>query len=75
VYLKGLTKLSYLVLSDTKVTSLSTLRVGATQISDAGLAHLSGLSNLADLEIAKTQVSDAGLKRLKQALPSLTIVR
>ena len=35
-----------------------------TQITDAGLVHLKGLTNLADLNLYRTQVTDAGLVHL-----------
>ena len=52
VKLKGLTKLTSLNLSNTKIT-------------DAGLAHLKGLTNLEKLWLYKTNVTDAGLAHLK----------
>ncbi|MFH1264983.1 MAG: hypothetical protein ABIK89_04605, partial [Planctomycetota bacterium] len=36
-----------------------------TQVSDAGLEHLKGLSNLSALYLIETQVTDAGLEHLK----------
>ena len=36
-----------------------------TQLTDAGLAHLKGLTNLQTLDLKGTQVSDAGLTHLK----------
>jgi hypothetical protein len=36
-----------------------------TQVTDAGLEHLKGLSQLRTLNLKDTQVTDAGLKRLK----------
>ena len=57
-HLKGLTKLSDLILIDTKIT-------------DAELVHLKGLTNLKYLNLRGTQVTDAGAKELQQALPNL----
>ncbi len=37
-----------------------------TQITDAGLAHLEGLTKLSGLFVSSTQVSDAGLAHLKR---------
>jgi len=52
-------------------------RVGLadTQVSDAGLAHLKGLTALEVLHLFGTQVSDAGLEHLKglTALKQLTL--
>lgn len=62
MHLKGLTNLTNLVLY-------------RTQASDAGLVHLKGLTNLSYLQLDGTQVTDAGVKELKQALPSLRIIR
>jgi hypothetical protein len=51
---------------------LSILYVGGGgQITDAGLAHLAGLTNLASLDIEQSKVSDRGLEHLK----SLTKLR
>jgi len=82
----GLTKLSFLDLSNTQVTdaglahlkgltNLSFLSLSNTQVTDAGLAHLKGLTNLSFLSLERTRVTDAGLKELKRALPSLWIFR
>ena len=35
------------------------------QITDEGLVHLKGLTNLAELGLNETQVTDAGLRQLK----------
>lgn len=75
-YLKGLTDLQGLDLTDTQVsdagmehlkglTKLHILGLGGTQVSDAGLEHLKGLANLEVLSLGGTQVSDAGLEHLK----------
>lgn len=39
-------------------------------ITDQGLVHLAGLTNLSKLDLQKTQVTDAGLEHLKK-LPNL----
>ena len=36
-----------------------------TQITDAGLEHLKGLTSLEELLLAATQITDAGLEHLK----------
>lgn len=40
------------------------LGLGDVQITDAGLEHLSGLSNLEDLDLQGAKITDAGLKHL-----------
>ena len=36
-----------------------------TQVTDAGLVHLKGLTNLKEMHLSRTQVTDAGLVHLK----------
>ena len=43
---------------------------GNTQITDAGLVHLEGLTSLQMLSLGYTQITDAGLAILKEALPN-----
>jgi internalin A len=75
-YLKGLTQLQSLHLSDTRVTDvglahvkgltqLQSLDLGGAEITDAGLVHLIGLTQLQSLSLAFTKVTDSGLARLK----------
>jgi Leucine-rich repeat (LRR) protein len=82
--LKGLTNLSSLILDGTQVsdtglahlkglTNLGSLSLSGTQVSDAGLPHLTGLVQLSVLWLHDTHVTDAGIRKLKQALPSLTV--
>jgi internalin A len=84
--LKGLTNLSSLILDGTQLsdtglahlkglTNLGSLSLSGTQVSDAGLPHLTGLVHLSVLWLHDTHVTDAGIRKLKQALPSLTIYR
>ena len=40
-----------------------------TQVTDAGLVQLKGLTKLRQLFLQDTQVTDAGVKDLQQALP------
>jgi Leucine-rich repeat (LRR) protein len=42
------------------------LGVGRTQITDAGLAHLAGLTNLETLSLFGTHITDAGLAHLEK---------
>ena len=44
-----------------------------TQVTDAGLVHLAGLTNLEVLYLYGTQVTDAGLDELRKALPNCKI--
>jgi len=40
------------------------VRLGGTQVTDAGLKELAALKNLQELDLAGTKVTDAGLKEL-----------
>jgi hypothetical protein len=42
-------------------------------ITDAGLVHLEGLSNLENLHLIKTSVTAAGVNKLQQKLPKTKI--
>jgi hypothetical protein len=44
-------------------------------LSDTGVSHLTGMTNLLELCVGDTQVSDAGVNELQRALPSLKITR
>ena len=46
-----------------------------TQVTDAGLEHLKGMTNLRYLHLGDTQVTDAGVNELKKALPNCRIDR
>ena len=45
---------------------MSTLFLKGTRVTDAGLKHLNGLSQLDWLDLSDTQVTDAGLANLKE---------
>ncbi|MBI83284.1 MAG: hypothetical protein CMJ81_08825 [Planctomycetaceae bacterium] len=45
------------------------LRLDGTRITDAGLVHLRGLTNLQWLGLRYTKVTPAGIARLKKELP------
>jgi internalin A len=45
--------------------SPAAILLDGTQTTDAGLAHLKGLTNLSALGLADTQLTDAGLVHLK----------
>ena len=46
-----------------------------TQVTDAGIEHLKGLTKLLGLDLRATHVTDAGVEELKSALPNLRIDR
>jgi hypothetical protein len=54
---------------------LTDLNLARTQITDAGLRHLKGLTGLWSLYLSGTQVTDAGVQQLRQGLPRLTITK
>ena len=43
------------------------------QITDAGLVHLKGLTNLRTLYLYGTQITDADIADLKKALPNCRV--
>jgi hypothetical protein len=47
--------------------------MGRTQITDAALVHLKGLTNLKGLYIRYTRITDEGVKNLQEALPNCEI--
>jgi hypothetical protein len=47
------------------MTRITRLRLGGTQVSDAGLKHLEGMTEITNLGLWGTRVSDAGLEHLK----------
>ena len=51
------------------------LDLSRTQVTDAGLKHLAGLTNLQSLHLHNTQVTDAGVAKLRTALPACDIRR
>ena len=61
--------------SDLKaLENLVHLDVSLTQITDAGLEHLEGLTKLEWLSLIDTQVTPEGVKKLKKALPECVIL-
>ena len=63
---------------DTPITvehqeSLTALYLWGTQVTDAGLEHLKGLTSLTSLDLSGTQVTDAGVEALKAAIPGLRV--
>ena len=57
------------------LTSLQTLDLRGSQITDTGLAHLKGLTGLQTLYLRSTKVTDAGVAELKKALPNCKIYK
>lgn len=55
------------------LANLKTLRLGSTPISDRGLAHLESLQNLRHLYVPNTRVTSEATKRLRAALPNVTV--
>ena len=55
--------------------SVETLDLSRTQVSDAGLEHLKGLTSLTALDLSGTQVTDEGVEALKAAIPGLRVFR
>jgi Leucine-rich repeat (LRR) protein len=56
-----------------KVRDIQFLDLSDTDVTDAGLAHLAGVTTLLRLELNGTKVSDAGLKNLA-TLPNLQVL-
>ena len=48
-------------------------RFGFSQLTDAGLVHLKGLTQLQDLNLFDTDITDAGIAELQKALPNCEI--
>ena len=57
------------------MTNLSSLYLWGTQVTDAGLVHLKGLTNLICLELAEARGTDAGVAELQRALPNCKITK
>ena len=84
--LAGIATLNRLHLEKTKVTdaglvhlkdlgNLEYLNLYGTAVTDAGLEHLKGLKNLKKLYLWQSQATDAGVAKLKEALPTVIIVK
>ena len=57
------------------LTTIASLDLSGTQVTDAGLVRLKGLKRLSELTLSFTKVTDAGEKKLRQARPNLKIYR
>jgi Leucine-rich repeat (LRR) protein len=55
------------------MTNLTELDLYDTQVTDAGLEHLKGLTSLTKLSLSRTPITDAGLAEIKAALPNCDI--
>jgi hypothetical protein len=51
------------------------LDISRTQVTDAGLEHIKGLTNLEQLWLIDTKVTDEGVEELEEALPQLQVIR
>ena len=54
---------------------MQTLLLQGTKVTDAGLGHLKGLTNLRTLYLFLTQITDAGIADLKKSLPNCEIIK
>ncbi len=54
---------------------LIALHLGGTEITDARLEQLKGLSSLETLDLTETKVTVEGINKLKQALPDCKMMR
>jgi Leucine Rich repeat len=54
---------------------LQFLDLTGTRVTDAGLAHLKGLTQLRELDLSKTRVTKTGLAELRKALPNAFVYR
>jgi hypothetical protein len=84
--LAGIATLNRLHLEKTKITdaglvhlkdlaNLEYLNLYGTAVTDAGLEHLKGLKNLKKLYLWQSQVTDPGVAKLKEALPTVSVVK
>ena len=58
--------------ADGRITSID---LRGTQVTDAGLEHLKGLTGLEYVYLNNTQITDAGVEDLKKALPQCNITK
>lgn len=52
---------------------LEQLNLDCTQVSDACIADLTGLKSLSFLEINQTAITDGGVRRIRKAMPKLSL--
>ena len=60
-------------LRSTENVDLTKLHLLNTEVTDAGLEHLKGLSKLRDLSVGDTKVTPGGGKKLQEALPQCRV--
>ena len=83
-HLKGLNRLFWLHLGETKVSNaglahlkdfanLKEILLNDTRINDAGLEHLNVLKNLEGLNLEFTDVTDEAVEKLHQSIPRCKI--
>ena len=65
--------LEALVVHVKPLTRLRTLGLSDCEISDAGLAHLTGLRELRNVSLLHAPVTDEGVRNLKKSLPQLDV--
>ena len=51
------------------------LYLDETNVTDAGLHHLTGMTKLGTLPLTKTKVTDAGAENLRLGLPKCEIIQ
>ena len=57
-----------------RLANLKELFLAETDVTDAGLEYLQGLTPLRYLDVSETKVTDAGVEKLQQALPNCKIL-
>jgi len=57
-----------------KLTSLESLNLTLTKVTDSGLTPLTGLKNLKSLGISQTEATEDGINRLLKALPNCKLM-
>ena len=63
----------HFTLNQNSMSYLGYLFLRETHVSDDGLKHLRGFTNLKELHLENTQVTDEGVKKLQKALPDCEI--
>ena len=66
-------RITTMIASLVRLRTKSMTALAFTQVTDAGLVHLKGLTNLEKLYLNGTQVTAAGATELKKALPKINI--
>jgi len=59
----------------TAFPKLATLQIKSAKMTDAGLAHLKGLTQLKELSLEGTKVTDAGAGEFQKARPGVKLER